>query len=131
MKMQGLKRYSVFFLVGGIGYSVIEILWRGYTHPTMFFAGGISFALFSLISSRFGYLPILFKAIIAACAVTAVELAFGIVFNLLLGMSVWDYSREPLNFLGQICLRFSVFWCALGFLLLPLADYINKRLGVQ
>ena len=27
---------------------------------------------------------------------------------------VWDYRREPLNWRGHICLRFSLLWCGLA-----------------
>ena len=38
------KRYSqdtVVFAIGAVSYSLIEILWRGYTHWTMMITGGI------------------------------------------------------------------------------------------
>ena len=51
-----------------------------------------------------------------AAIVSAVELAFGLVFNVRLGMNVWDYSTVPFNFMGQICLRFSLIWGFAGIL---------------
>ena len=48
--------------------------------------------------------------------ITAVEFVFGLVFNVFLGMSVWDYSSVPGNILGQICPLFSVLWCGLSFI---------------
>ena len=39
------KEASVIFVVGEIGYSLLEILWRGYTHWTMSLTGGLCFLL--------------------------------------------------------------------------------------
>ena len=34
------------FLFGGVLYVLIEVLWRGYSHYSMFIAGGLGFLLF-------------------------------------------------------------------------------------
>ena len=122
------KRYTVFFIIGSIGYALIELLWRGRTHWSMMLAGGICFIIFSLIAEKFKERSLVFKAALASLAVTAVELVFGIVFNILLGMRVWDYSLVQFNFLGQICLLFSMMWGVLAMLFLPLAEAINRKI---
>ena len=119
-------KFVLVFLIGAVGYALIEIIWRGYTHPTMIAAGGICFLVFSLIAERMRSLPLLIKAVTAAISVTAVELIFGLVFNVGLGMRVWDYSNMPLNLLGQICPTFSLLWCGLSLVFLPCADRINS-----
>ncbi len=126
--MKRIKRYALFFLVGSIGYALIELLWRGRTHWSMMLAGGICFIIFSVIAEKFENKPLVFKAILAALMVTAVELVFGIIFNIFLGLGVWDYSNEPFNFLGQICLLFTMLWGALSLIFLPIADAINKKI---
>lgn len=70
----------------------------------------------------------LFKCSFCAVAITAVELVFGIIFNIFLNMKVWDYSRMPFNFLGQICPFYSVLWGFLSLLFLPLAKFLNERI---
>ena len=57
-------------------------------------------------------LPI--RATICALFITAIELIFGIFDNLIMGWQVWDYSEMPLNFMGQICLSFSLYWYLLS-----------------
>lgn len=126
--MKRLKKNAVFFGIGGIGYAIIELLWRGRTHWSMAIAGGVCFVLFSVVAERFYLLPLIIKAVIGALCVTAVEFVFGIVFNLIFDMNVWDYSNQPFNFMGQICLSFSLAWCGLAMCFLPLADFINKKL---
>ena len=123
--MRTAKNVMVFF-IGAVGYALIEIIWRGFTHPTMIFAGGICFLAFSYIAERMRQTPLIVKAFLAALAVTAVELSFGLIFNLGFGMNVWDYSAMPLNLLGQICPTFSLIWCGLGLVFIPLAERINS-----
>lgn len=60
--------------------------------------------------------PFLF-ALYAAITITLLEFIFGIVFNQLLKMNVWDYSGVPLNVLGQICLPFSLIWYGFGIII--------------
>lgn len=126
--MSKTKKYAIFFAVGGITYIFLELLWRGYTHWSMVFAGGISAILISLISEKFSKKSIAYKAILCAISITAVELFFGIVFNIILKMNVWDYSDIPFNLFGQICPSFTLLWGALGFVFIPIADRLNKKL---
>lgn len=130
MLLHRLKRYAAFFLIGAIGYTAIEMIWRGRTHPSMALAGGICFILFSLVAEGFTDMPLLVRALLAAFGVTLVELVFGLIFNIMLGMRVWDYSNMPLNFLGQICPLFSLFWVGIALLFLPLADRLNRRIKI-
>lgn len=126
--MERMKNNSLLFAIGGAGYGAIEILWRGRTHWTMIIAGGICFVIFSKIAKKYKNRRILFKSLICALSVTAVEFIFGLVFNILLGMNVWDYSGLPLNFLGQICLLYSMIWMVLATAFLPLAELLNRKL---
>ena len=129
--MKNIKKYAVFFAIGGAGYAVIELLWRGRTHWTMVIAGGICFIIFSIIAEKFKDKSLLLKATLAALVVTAVELIFGIIFNMLLGMGIWDYSNVPFNFLGQICLLFTLLWGGLSILFLPIADVLNRKIKLK
>lgn len=124
--MNSIKRCVLIFLTGAVGYAIVELLWRGRTHPTMMLAGGLSFISFSFIAKEFESAPLIAKAILASLTVTLIELAFGLVFNVWLKMAIWDYSDQPFNLLGQICPLFSVFWCGLALLFIPLADKMNR-----
>ncbi len=111
------------FLIGAFGYSIIELLWRGRTHWSMMLAGGISFFLFAIIEKRFSHLPRLYRCIFGSAAVTVIELIFGLIFNVYLRIGVWDYSKIPFNFMGQICVLYSVLW---GFLCIPVMPLARK-----
>lgn len=126
--MEGIKKFVLFFTVGAIGYALIELLWRQRTHWTMMLAGGICFVLFSVIAKRMKGANIFLKCAVAAISVTAVEFVFGVIFNLLFKMDVWDYSEMPFNLMGQVCPTFTVLWFALSLLMLPVAEKINDSL---
>ena len=123
--MRQAKNVLIFF-IGAVGYALIEIIWRGHTHPSMMLAGGFSFLAFSYISEKMVTTPLLIKAFLAAIVVTALELVFGLIFNIGFGMNVWNYSTMPLNFLGQICPTFSLLWCGIAMLFLPVSERINR-----
>jgi len=83
---------------------------------------------FAKIGEKLKQTNLFIKAILGSAFVTLIELIFGIVFNLILHKNVWDYSRMPLNFKGQICFLYSFFWAFLSLLFIPLATVMNKRL---
>ena len=126
MPRRWIKKYSLLFIIGAVGYAAIEVIWRGRTHWSMMIAGGLCFVIFSLVARRLQGRSILIKAAVCALGVTAVELIFGVVFNLWLGLGVWDYSSMPMNILGQICLPFTLLWGGIAILFLPLAEVINE-----
>lgn len=118
----------ILFSIGAFGYGMIEVLWRGYTHWSMLGAGGICFVFFAEINEKFKKAGLIMKAILGSAFVTLTELIFGIIFNVILKKNVWDYSRLPLNFGGQICAIYSFIWMLLGIIFIPFAGFINKRL---
>ncbi len=101
-------------MAGALLYPAIEILWRGHTHPTMAAAGGIAAALIWLISDKCREASLFLRVLASACCITFVELCFGTVCNLGLGLGVWDYSQTWGNLLGQICLPYFFLWGVLS-----------------
>lgn len=79
----------------------------------MALAGGSCLLLIFDISRRLAPKPIFLQAAAAALGITAIEFVFGVVFNLWLGMSVWDYAGMPGNLLGQVCPQYTLLWMAL------------------
>lgn len=121
------KKYSLCFIIGAIGYAAIEVIWRGYTHWSMMIAGGVCFIIFSMVAERFREKNLLIKAAVCALGVTAVEFVFGVVFNIIFKMRVWDYSGMPFNILGQVCPLFTLLWAGVAIAFLPLAEVINEN----
>ncbi len=98
------------FIFGFFVYGALEILWRGFTHPSMLFLGGICFLTIFMFENKLKRLHPIFRSLVYCAFITGCELMCGILLNRILGLSVWDYSEIPLNFLGQICFGFSVLW---------------------
>lgn len=126
--LEELKKYAAVFAVGAVGYSAIELLWRGHTHWSMSVAGGICFSLITAIEKKFPNVRYLYKCIMGSLAITTVEFSFGVVFNVWLGKDVWDYSGIKFNLLGQICLLYTVLWGFLTALALPLSKKLISAL---
>ena len=97
---------------GGGLYILIELLWRGRSHISMFLLGGLCFWLIGRMD-RNHPTPVAAQAVLGAALVTALELVTGLVVNRWLGLNVWDYSNLPMNFLGQICLPYFLLWVPL------------------
>lgn len=108
--IKALKTYMILFVIGGTAYSLIELLWRGYTHISMALAGGICLMLLYWIYCHLGSLTFLSKCIVGALVITAVEFGFGCIVNRAMGLDVWDYSDRFLNIMGQICPVFTLVW---------------------
>lgn len=120
-----MKRF-ILFVVGGAIYIVIEMLWRGYSHWAMFFVGGFCFLLVGEINEVIPWEMAFWKQmLIGGAVVTTVELFSGIILNLVLKWHVWDYSKMPFNFLGQICLPFTLAWIGLSAVAIVLDDYLR------
>ena len=86
-----------------------EIINRGYTHWTMSLTGGFILALLYSINSS-GGMTLLKSCFTGAICITLAELIVGIFDNLIMHWNVWDYSRMPYNFMGQICPQFTCYW---------------------
>lgn len=81
----------------------------------MFVLGGLSFVLIGLINEHFSWdLSIWIQCLIGCIIITALEYVFGLVLNVWLGLGIWDYSNQPFNLQGQICLQFSLVWYILS-----------------
>lgn len=116
----------VLLLVGGLIYYGIEVAWRGYSHWTMALVGGVCFILVGGINEFFPWtMPLALQGLIGSAIVTAVELIAGLVLNVWLGLGIWDYSNLPLNFMGQICLPFSLLWILLSVVAVVLDDWLR------
>lgn len=125
--MRGL-RPSVLFCAGGLVYITVELLWRGYSHWTMFIVGGLCFLLTGLVNEVFTFeMPLICQMLIGACLITLVEFFSGCIVNLWLGWNVWDYSDMPFNILGQICLPYTGLWFLLSGPAVVLDDYLRYR----
>lgn len=113
-------------IIGGLIYILIELIWRGHTHISMFILGGICFVAIGLINELFSWeLGLVWQSVIGAVIVTVLEFITGLIVNIWLGLGVWDYSNMPFNLLGQICLPFAFAWVALSAIAIVFDDYLR------
>ena len=100
----------IVFVLGGLTYGLIEIIYRGYTHWSMVLTGGAVIFTFYVLLPMLLNIPILISALAGAAIITIYEFSMGCIVNLWFQWNVWDYSHCPGNVLGQICPQFSFCW---------------------
>ena len=123
------KKYFILGIIGGAVYVLLEMLWRGYSHWTMFLLGAVCFILIGLVNEVFEWdTPLILQMFCGCAIITALEFVTGCIVNLWLGWDVWDYSRYKFNVLGQISLRSSVGWYFLSLVGIFLDDWLRYRL---
>lgn len=121
-----LFKYFILFLTGGFLYYTIEILWRGYSHWTMFILGGICFIYAGIQNERTTWEEPLWKQVLKVDVfVLIAEFITGCILNLWLGLNIWDYSNLKFNVLGQSSLLFAVLFLPLCLIAIVLDDYIR------
>lgn len=100
------------FAAGAALYPLIELGWRGRSHPAMALAGGLSLCAMRRLHRAMKNRPLWQPSLLGGLTVTGMEYAFGVLFNR--RYQIWDYRRAPLNLHGQICLPYLLGWCALS-----------------
>ena len=112
------------FLTGGSIYWGLEILWRGWSHISMFLAGGSCFLLLGRLDKKAARHHWLLRALLGAVMITGVELLIGMVINR--DYQIWDYRDTPGNFHGQICLPYFLLWMILALGAMGLYRLLNR-----
>ena len=125
--MKILKNLLIFSIFG-LTYGLIEILWRGYTHPSMVIVGGSCGLLIGLLNERNKEMNLLLQMVEGMVIVTVLEFVSGIILNLCLGLNVWDYSNMRFNLLGQVCPQFCIAWFFLSYFVIRIDDLLRKTI---
>ena len=125
--MYSVKELSFIFLISGLFYGLIEILFRGYTHWTMLLTGGACFLIFYILNFNLKSESLLVRCLIAMVIITTLELIVGYIVNIILKWNVWDYSKMFMNFKGQICAMFSTIWFTMGIPMTYLANFLKSK----
>ena len=127
--------FVIIFCIGSLMYSLIEVLYRGYTHWTMTLTGGALFSLLYFINLSMKTRSFLVRGLVGCFVITLTELLVGVVVNLIFDLHVWDYSSIPGNILGQICPTFSFGWFLLSLPLVYIAVFLhwqlNKKMSIH
>ena len=122
-----IKKEIFIFLVMGCIYTNIELVLRGFTHPSMIILGGLCGMLIGLINKIAPNKKLYKQCFLSMLIVTFLEFIFGYILNIKMGLNVWDYSDLPFNFMGQVSLIFSIFWFFLSIVAIWLDDYLRYK----
>ena len=113
--MKKLSEYLFMGALGGTLYYMIEIIFRGYSHWSMFFVGRNLFYIFSHNKGygRSGEKPLWKQVLWCTAFVVSAEFITGIIVNKVMGWNVWNYYRSAVSPYGQICFPFAVLFSGL------------------
>ena len=115
-----------FWTLGGCIYYGIEMGFRGFSHWSMFVVGGFAFLFCIMQGIKMKWEEGLWIQVIRAVVFTiSLEFITGIIFNKWLKKNIWDYSDQPLQLWGQICLPFAIIFSGL----LVIAIFIGGTLS--
>jgi uncharacterized membrane protein len=119
-------RFIVLWVIFGLCYAGMEILYRGYTFIEMVWIGGLCGVLVGLLNQMpiFSSLRIWQQSFIGTGITILIEFVSGYIFNIQMHLNLWNYNNIPLNFMGQICLRAAIAW----FFLMPFVIYLDDWL---
>lgn len=123
----------IIFITSGLTYVMLEILWRGYSHWTMFVCAGVCGLVMAGINDNLLSFDTDFRiqVVVSALLCTAAELIFGLIFNS--DFTIWDYRNmvgtiHCLN--DQINIFFILIWGAISVFGLPFLDWMQWKLGL-
>lgn len=128
---KGLKieKHIILFIIGGMAYFFLEVLVRGYSHYSMFLCGGACFLCCGLLNENVKVrMSFVSQMVLSSIIITLLELATGLIVNVWLKMDIWDYSKLPYNFMGQICLLYSVLWFLVSSIAIVMDDVLRYLL---
>ncbi len=125
--------FLVYAFLGWLGETALaaakkrRLLNRGFLSAPFSPVYGLASVLFAL------FLPelrenIFFLFLFGMILATALELATGVLLERIFRQKWWDYSDEPWNFQGHICLKYSLIWGVLAVICIFFANPLLVRL---
>lgn len=123
------SEYVFFWSLGGTIYYSLELWFRGFSHWSMFVLGGFVLLFCVRQGIRMKWTEGLVIQIIRAVIYTvSLEFVTGIVFNKWLRKSIWDYTDQPMNLWGQVCVPFMIIFSGLILLAIVLGGVLSNVL---
>lgn len=124
--MEKYWKKAVLFYLGGTAYMILEFCWRGRSDGSMFLLGGACFLLVGGKVAAWTRLPLALRLVAGGAVITALELLTGLLVNR--SYRIWDYRSMPFQFLGQICLSYSLLWIPVSLVAMHLHARAEKIL---
>lgn len=136
-----LKRYVVYFYVYAFLGWIIDVAIclvsdgvlenRGFLYETICPMYGFAALVLIILSKKFnGKGGVLKRILIATIWCSVLEYLTSLVLEVFFGIRWWDYSKEPYNFQGRICLSASIFWGLLSTLFMKdIHPFIEKQIN--
>ena len=119
-----ITEYTFLWTLGGSLYYSFEVIFRGFSHISMFILGGICMVFFALQGELTKWKEALWIQVLrCSIFVTSGEFITGIIVNKWLRLKVWDYTDQPFQLFGQICLPFAIIFSGLSTLGILLSGY--------
>lgn len=112
--MKEFRQIAGLFVLGGVGYAGLELLWRRKTHWSMALTGGCVLVALAELGRHLSGCAAHGRRLAGTACITTAELLVGLTVNERYGLSVWDYSHNKWNFRGQICAKYAVLWYLLS-----------------
>lgn len=130
---QKIIPYGSIFIISGLIYIMLELIWRGRTHWTMFLCAGLCGLVMANINNNLLEFDTDFlkQVVISALCCTTFEFLFGIIFNG--DFSIWDYRNTwgTIHILGdQVNILFFGIWIIISVFSLPFLDWLQWKLGL-
>ena len=126
-KMNNIIKIVALFLIYGSIYYSLEVLYRGYSHISMFILAGVLGVIIGAINEITPKINIWLETLIGTIIATIGEGVTGIIVNNILHLNVWDYSNLPFTFFyGQCNLIFCLIWFILTYIVIKLDDYLRS-----
>lgn len=116
-----------------IGF-ILELIYRSSESKKLIFPKFINYQMYGLTGAflilvYYLNISLIIKLILMFIFPTLVEFLTGYLYLKIKGIYLWNYSKEPLNFNGLICLKFSLVWfivaIAYYYTILPLIISLN------
>ena len=127
IKSHNIIKIIALFLIYGSIYYGLEVLYRGYSHVSMFILSGVLGVAIGLINEITPKINIWLESLIGTIIATIGEGVTGIIVNNILHLNVWDYSDLPFTFFyGQCNLIFCLIWFILTYIVIKLDDYLRS-----
>jgi hypothetical protein len=126
-KLKSAIAYIILFNLCGTTYYGVEMLYRGYSHISMWMLAGMLGILIGLINQHklTWDMPLWKQLLIGECIVLPLEFITGLIVNVWLQLNVWNYSGLWLSeyFLNQSSPLFALLFAPLILLAIFIDDW--------